>query len=88
MLFVFRLIPLPRLHWKIADVKHNSNVYEKMKAWVDTINAVVAILPENLLPLRKMLTVDAKARITAATLVEQLSPLRTRGRNQALCLRT
>lgn len=77
MLFVFRLIPLPRANWAIAAVHQDPDVRQKMIIWLRGIRDVVKIIPKALSSLRVLLAEDPKKRTTAAALAKNplLQPL-------------
>jgi serine/threonine protein kinase len=73
MLFVLGLIPLPNGKWKIADTPRDGTKEQKsMLDWVDQVDGIVKNIPDTLSPLRQMLNMNPRNRITASQLVSDL----------------
>jgi len=72
LLFVFRLVPLPRGTWKIADVPLDKRVHTMMSNWLREVQRVGEEVPTTLSLLRSMLAMNPKKRITASQLVNSL----------------
>lgn len=82
LLFVFRFIPLPSGNWRIAHVKSDDRVQDKMLTWLQTLESVKSKMPSEYQSLVDMLNVNPSKRIIALTLVSELKR-RRRPRPQA-----
>lgn len=73
MLFVLGLIPLPDGKWQIADTpREGTEAQKKMLDWIDHVERIVERIPDTLFPLRQMLIMNPRNRITPSQLVSDL----------------
>lgn len=71
-LFIFRIIPLPTVSWRTADVYSENETWKKMANWISSIEYIRGIPPKRGALLHRILLTDPKKRATASQLKSNL----------------
>ncbi|KAL5372280.1 hypothetical protein PMIN02_012648 [Paraphaeosphaeria minitans] len=80
MLFVLNIIPLPSSEpgakvWQINELQKDPKEQRKMMEWIRTVIKAKGKIPDKWSPLKEMLDLDPKTRITARALSQKLKSL-------------